>query len=133
MDKIDDRKKKLLEALEECHGIITDACNKAGVARASYYNWISEDPEFKAACEEAQEAAIDYVEGQLFKRISGVSVEGADGEVFEQPPSDTAIIFYLKTKGKKRGYVERSEVDHSGGIKLSKPSWFDDAMETKTT
>ena len=100
MDKIDDRKKKLLEALEECHGIITDACNKAGVARASYYN---------------------------------VSVTGADGEVFEQPPCDTAIIFYLKTKGKKRGYVERSEVDHSGGIKLSKPTWFDDAMETKTT
>ena len=27
----------------------------------------------------------------------------------------SATIFYLKTKGKKRGYIERSELDLSSG------------------
>jgi hypothetical protein len=29
--------------------------------------------------------------------------------------STSATIFYLKTKGKKRGYIERSELDLSSG------------------
>lgn len=114
MDKLD-AKKRVLECLIEKRGIVSEACRAAGIGRSTFYLWASEDEDFKKATEEAQEEAIDYVEGKLFERITGVKVyKGVDAEgneiIYDTPPSDTAIIFYLKTKGKKRGYIEKSEV-----------------------
>ena len=97
----------------------SDACKKTGVARSTFYQWLNEDADFKAAVEEAQEQAIDFVEGKLFQKINGVKIGKLDDEgelnVYEQPPSDTAIIFYLKTKAKKRGYIERQELTGADG------------------
>jgi hypothetical protein len=45
--------------------------------------------------DEIQEAMLDLVEAKLREKVN-------EGNM-------TAIIFYLKTKGKQRGYVERSE------------------------
>jgi hypothetical protein len=119
MDKTDNNKKAVIEALQDCHGIVTDACKKTGVARSTFYQWLNEDAGFKAAVEEAQEQAIDFVEGKLFQKINGVKIGKLDDEgelnVYEQPPSDTAIIFYLKTKAKKRGYIERQELTGADG------------------
>lgn len=119
MDKTDNNKKAVIEALQDCHGIVTDACKKTGVARSTFYQWLNEDADFKAAVEEAQEQAIDFVEGKLFQKINGVKIGKMDDEgelnVYEQPPSDTAIIFYLKTKAKKRGYIERQELTGADG------------------
>lgn len=113
---LDNIKKNIIEALRECYGIVKDACRKANVPRSTYYNWLNSDEEFKAAVEDTQEDAIDFVEGKLFEKINGIQLgKISDGCVvtYEQPPSDTAIIFYLKTKGKKRGYIERNETDLS--------------------
>jgi hypothetical protein len=117
---MDTKKEEIVIALSECHGIVTDACRKSGVPRSTYYKWLNEDAEFKKAVEDTQEEALDFVEGQLFKKINGVEVQQGEN-IFSQPPSDTAIIFYLKTKGKRRGYVEKTEVDtnHSGGIRIT--------------
>lgn len=89
------KQQKFLKAFEESFGVISYACKAAGVARQSYYNWRKKDPEFNAKVEEIEEAAIDVVESKLLSAIN-------NGDL-------TAIIFYLKTKGKKRGYVERVE------------------------
>lgn len=111
-DKFDDNKKKLLEGLLRFRGIITSACEYANLDRQTFYNYKRDDEAFATACDDINEASIDFVEGKLFEKINGwqnaqLTKEGYT--VYDQPPSDTAIIFYLKTKGRKRGYIEKQE------------------------
>jgi hypothetical protein len=101
MDKTEQHKKAMLDALEKSLGVVTSACKTVGVGRTTHYLWLQEDKEYKAAVEELSDVAIDFAESQLHKQIK----EG----------NSTATIFFLKTKGKKRGYVERQEVDVSSG------------------
>ena len=120
---MDNKKKKVLEELEKQKGIVSTACNNTGTPRSTFYKWVKDDSEFKEAVGEIQEVAIDYVESKLFEKIDGV-YEGkntADGEliVYKTPPSDTAIIFYLKTKAKKRGYIEKSQMEITKGDDVS--------------
>lgn len=116
MGKMDTIKGKMLELLEKSRGIVVTACKTAGIARSTHYNWINDDPAYRQAVEDINQGAIDYVESKLLERIQGVKCSKYDSEgaviVYDTPPSDTAIIFYLKTKGKKRGYVEKQEIDH---------------------
>lgn len=104
MDAIGHTKKAMLEALEKSLGIVTTACKAVGIARQTHYNWVEGDPDYKSAVESIADIALDFAESKLHQSISN--------------GSDTATIFFLKTKGKKRGYVERQEVDHSGGITM---------------
>lgn len=92
INKIQHTKKALLEALEKSLGVVTTACKSVGVDRGTFYNYYNGDPEFKAAADGMQDVALDFAESQLFQQIKG------------GVPSST--IFYLKTKGKKRGYIE---------------------------
>ena len=95
------KKDTFLKCLQEQHGHITMACESANIPRRTYYNWIEKDPKFKEQVDAVNEGLVDHVEHQLLKKID--------------MGDTTAIIFYLKTKGKNRGYVEKQEVS------LSKP------------
>jgi len=97
-------KKKVIDCLVKTKGIVTDACRMAGIGRTAFYEWLKDDPEFAAAVEDAKEQAIDFVEGRLFNLIENEDT--------------TATIFFLKTRGKNRGYVERSEVTGKDGADL---------------
>ncbi len=131
---MDTKKKKVLKTLEKYQGIVTNACGSIHLARSTYYEWLKTDPDFKSAVDEIQEVAIDFVEGKLMEKIRGIQCTAVDSKgnttVYSQPPSDTAIIFYLKTKGKKRGYVERSEITgKDGGAILTKQQDLTDLTE----
>jgi len=96
MNKTEQYKKAVLIALEKSLGVVTEACKKAGIGRTTFYKWCKADQEFKKQVDEIESVALDFAESQLFKNI------GAGKEA--------SLIFYLKTKGRKRGYCEKIEV-----------------------
>ena len=93
-------KEKLITELEKSLGIVTMACKNAGCSRKTFYQYCNTDEDFRKRVEEIEDMAIDFVESKLFEQI--------------KEKNTTATIFYLKTKAKKRGYVERQEVEHTG-------------------
>jgi len=108
-DSIGHTKKALVQALEKSLGVVSTACKAAGISRDTHYRWLKEDPDYKAQVEELSEVAVDFAESHLHKLIK-------DG-------NPAATIFFLKTKGKGRGYVERQEITVAEKRPLS---WFTD-------
>lgn len=102
---MDNRKENFLLALEQSLGVITTAAKKANIARTLIYQWIKEDADFAVKVKAVEELALDFVESQLFKQI--------------QDNNTAATIFYLKTKGKNRGYTERTEISGNDGEPLA--------------
>ena len=97
-------KEKLLIALEKSLGIVTAACKEVGISRQQFYEYCKTDPEFKKSVDDINEITLDFTESQLFRKIK----EG----------SERSILFYMKYKGRKRGYAEKLEID--GDLGLSK-------------
>ena len=103
-DKTNSNKKKVLDCLEKSLGVVTTACNKANISRTQFCKWYNEDAEFAAKVREIDDIVLDFAESQLYAQVSGGNT--------------AAILFLLKTKGKKRGYVERTEISGVDGEKI---------------
>lgn len=101
------KKRAMLEALEKSLGVVTTAARVADVSRETHYRWLKEDAEYKEAVRLIGEQAIDFAESYLHALI--------------KDKNPAAVIFFLKTKGKNRGYVERQEIEVSEPRPLS---WF---------
>lgn len=110
-----------------CGGILSDIAANFSVTRQTVYNWCEANTEFKQALEDSRERFVDLAESNLRKLVAGVPAIEKDenGEKrfagWIERPSETAIIFTLKTRGKKRGYVERQEVTGADGTELIPP------------
>lgn len=125
---------RIIKALKETNGLLTMAAAKSGIGYRTVCRYVAEFPSVKEAAQDAKESMLDYAEGKLYSKIKA--------------GNNTAIIFYLKTQGKARGYIERQEfanpigesfrVEHDAKGKLI--SMFDslaarrrEAQETKQT
>jgi hypothetical protein len=103
--KKDNRKRKkptveaLLKVLAAKGGNLSETAKAFKVNRRSVYHWLNSSEAYKSAYEDQQESMIDFAESKLMQSINN--------------GSDTATIFFLKTRAKSRGYVEKSEVDHT--------------------
>lgn len=96
------KKERFIKAFESSLGNVTAACKKAEINRSTYYRWCEKDKDFAMKAGDIEEGIIDFGETCLKKQMK-------DGNTL-------ATIFFLKCKGKKRGYIEKQEVEHSGAI-----------------
>lgn len=102
--KVEDKKALFLKAFAQSRGIIAPACRAIKLTRPTYYNWMDSDPSFAEEVEAIRQEQIDNVESALLTKID-------EGDT-------TATIFYLKTKGRDRGYSERTELTGKDGKDL---------------
>ena len=87
--ELSDIQEEFLSTLEKSMGVVSSVLKKMDISRSQYDSWMK-NLEFKNRVDIINEASLDFVENQLLKQIK-------DGDL-------AAIQFYLKTKGKKRGY-----------------------------
>lgn len=80
------------------------ACEKTGIDRNTYYNWLKKSPEFETAVKAEREGLIDFAESKLIQQINTGNI--------------AAICFFLKTQAKHRGYIERAENEMSGRLEV---------------
>ena len=93
---LSDKKENFLEILELNSGNVSVSCKKSNIGRQTYYQWKEADQEFADACVDVKEGLLDFAESQLQGLIKENNV--------------IATIFFLKCKGKKRGYTEKQEL-----------------------
>jgi len=86
---------------------MTAACLASKVSSSTISNWTRGSKDFAALRKEIEESMIDLAESKLMEMIKKGDNLGA-------------ICFFLKCKGKHRGYVEKAEhtMDHSGTLLL---------------
>ncbi len=92
---------QVVAAIHGSRGFVTVVGKRLGCSARHVYNLLDKYATARDALANEREGMRDFAEGMLYKRI-----EGGD---------TTAIIFYLKTQAKERGYVERQEVTGASG------------------
>ena len=96
------RKKAMIEALRKNKGLVSYASEACGVGRSTHYGWLKNDPQYVKDVDNIQDFVLDKIEDASIKMI-------------EEGKTPAMNIFYLKCKGKKRGFIERKEIEVSTG------------------
>ena len=88
------------DAIRAAGGLVTVAADRLGCTPRTVRLYMERYPTVKEAWEDASDRILDFGESKLIEQVK-------KGEGW-------AVCFLLKTKGRKRGYVERYEHEHSG-------------------
>lgn len=94
----------------------SSTCMALGICRHTLDNWRKKSDKLNEMMTEVEEQLIDFSESKLLEKIQ-------DGDL-------TAIIFHLKTKGKKRGYVEGVEIEEHRSTNLDLSGLSKEEMDT---
>ena len=82
----------MIASLTQTMGNVSASADACNINRDTHYVWMKKDEKYAREVIAMRERALDFAEGALMKRI--------------QDGSDSSIQFFLKMKGKERGYIE---------------------------
>lgn len=86
---------QIQNAILKANGLVSVTAKILGCKAKTIYNYIDKYPQLKDTLQEARNKTLDLAENKLFELIN--------------EKDKTAIIFFLKTIGRSRGYIERFE------------------------
>ena len=82
----------MLASLTQTMGNVSASADACDIDPSTHYAWLKKDEKYADKVYELRERALDFAEGALMKCI--------------QNGKESSIQFFLKMKGKHRGYVE---------------------------
>ena len=85
-----------MSALERSRGMVSIAARLLKCNRQTIYNAAKQHPEIKEAMDGERELMLDTAELKLIESVN-------KGQAW-------AVCFFLKTQGRKRGYIEKQDI-----------------------
>ena len=108
-NKIANNQRLFIKLHTDYLGNVSKVCQEMGISRTTFYGWYNDYEDFRNKIDENKEYILDTVENILLKKIN-------EGDT-------TCLIFFLKTQGQRRGYIEKRQIEHSGGVQ-TQPTEF---------
>ena len=149
------KKGLFLDMFSRSLGIITTACEKAGIDRKTYYNWIRDDAEFKDSVANTERDRTSEVRDRLYEKImkkDGASIrfylerkdpsfklrtaheiEPGTGKSLEQALEDYAIKLIEEEDGQSKDTKKDADkpADNRVDVSDQKQTGSEDAVQTE--
>ena len=94
----------IIEAIKGSGGIISTIAKRLNVSWHTADKYIQQSDETKEALADEREAILDMAEGALYSSIKEGNTQDAK--------------WLLATKGRKRGFNEKIDIEHSGDLNV---------------
>lgn len=107
-----------LDILNLTNGILLTACRTLGISRTIVYEWMATDHEFKRQVDDIREFSKDFVESKLFEGIKAGNTQ--------------LIMFYLSRIARDRGYIEKTEMEHTFAGKTITIGFSDEDQDSRS-
>lgn len=92
---------QFIKAIPGSGGIISTIARRVGCGWHTARDYVDKHPSVKQAYDDECEAVLDLAESKTIKAIEAGDMQ--------------TVRYYLSTKGRKRGYVERQEITGENG------------------
>ena len=99
------KQKLFLDTFKKHATNISKACEVVGISRQTHYDWKLTNLTYKERIADIEESMIDFAESMLYKNMKA--------------GKETSTLFFLKTRGKSRGYVEKQEIEMNANINMT--------------